>query len=441
MIGIEFLHHHSSMPLQLHTTTVASDDLSSKMSITDLLNAAEYLEKAEREKERKRPLPILYAAPVINEQNSDALAIAMVQSIKRRRTATASALILPRPDDIPLVKIQQSPQLQTVAVVDANAASANANSRATHNELEKNRRAHLRTCLDSLKLLLPINVEANRNTTLSLLTKARQHVKFLEDQRCKEAAEKAELLRRQRHLKELLKQNGLAATALGAHRCASTATLQPCAPPLQTLTRPSSLPEHLGLLSPISPTNQRSRTSSECSAASTMSAIDSAERESDMDSSTSAGSSRRNSEQSNMTSSSSNCASVPAPPPLIMSSAMTSSLYPSAATTTLSLGGARIDPLGLQPLTLDQSASAMPPPMLGGGEAAVIDALVGAIVRMRQQNQTATPLLVAENAGQQNLQNFLAQYAALASYNWPKLQQQNNNYCNEAEKTAVTFFS
>lgn len=50
-------------------------------------------------------------------------------------------------------------------------------SRAAHNELEKNRRANLRNYLDSLKLVLPSDVDTSRDTTLSLLTRARNHIR------------------------------------------------------------------------------------------------------------------------------------------------------------------------------------------------------------------------------------------------------------------------
>lgn len=39
------------------------------------------------------------------------------------------------------------------------------------------RRAHLRLCLERLKSLVPLGPDANRHTTLSLLMKARNHIK------------------------------------------------------------------------------------------------------------------------------------------------------------------------------------------------------------------------------------------------------------------------
>nr|CAR63585.1 putative MAD-Like family member [Angiostrongylus cantonensis] len=54
-------------------------------------------------------------------------------------------------------------------------------SRAAHNELEKTRRANLRGCLETLKTLVPPIADASRNTTLALLTRARDHIKQLEE--------------------------------------------------------------------------------------------------------------------------------------------------------------------------------------------------------------------------------------------------------------------
>lgn len=48
--------------------------------------------------------------------------------------------------------------------------------RTAHNELEKNRRAHLRNYLDILKDLVPSTANNSRNTTLLLLSRARDHV-------------------------------------------------------------------------------------------------------------------------------------------------------------------------------------------------------------------------------------------------------------------------
>ncbi|KAL8623534.1 hypothetical protein ACOMHN_058914 [Nucella lapillus] len=79
-------------------------------------------------------------------------------------------------------------------------------NRSTHNELEKNRRAHLRHCLEKLKDLVPLGSDASRHTTLGLLTKARSFIKSLEDKDRKGATQMEILKREQRFLQRKLEQ-------------------------------------------------------------------------------------------------------------------------------------------------------------------------------------------------------------------------------------------
>ncbi|KAA8592944.1 hypothetical protein FQN60_018399 [Etheostoma spectabile] len=74
--------------------------------------------------------------------------------------------------------------------------------------MEKNRRAHLRLCLERLKSLVPLGPDANRHTTLSLLMKAKDHIKRLEesDRRAQHTVE--QLQRERRHLRRRLEQLG-----------------------------------------------------------------------------------------------------------------------------------------------------------------------------------------------------------------------------------------
>lgn len=80
-------------------------------------------------------------------------------------------------------------------------------NRSTHNELEKNRRAHLRTCLEKLKEVVPLESDSSRHTTLGLLTKAKGFIKTLEERDQKQQMQIAELLARQRYLRNRLEQN------------------------------------------------------------------------------------------------------------------------------------------------------------------------------------------------------------------------------------------
>lgn len=79
-------------------------------------------------------------------------------------------------------------------------------NRSTHNELEKNRRAHLRTCLERLKEVVPLESDSSRHTTLGLLTKAKGFIKTLEESDQKQQMQIAELLVRQRYLRTRLEQ-------------------------------------------------------------------------------------------------------------------------------------------------------------------------------------------------------------------------------------------
>jgi len=77
-------------------------------------------------------------------------------------------------------------------------------NRSTHNELEKNRRAHLRHCLEKLKDIVPVGADSSRHTTLGLLNKAKLFIKTLEDRDRKVNVSRENLLREQRYLKRRL---------------------------------------------------------------------------------------------------------------------------------------------------------------------------------------------------------------------------------------------
>ncbi|XP_074642068.1 max dimerization protein 1-like [Tubulanus polymorphus] len=79
-------------------------------------------------------------------------------------------------------------------------------NRSTHNELEKNRRAHLRYCLEGLKDIVPLGTETSRHTTLGLLTKARNFIQSLQDKERKQSLMREQLYREQRYLRRRLEQ-------------------------------------------------------------------------------------------------------------------------------------------------------------------------------------------------------------------------------------------
>ncbi|XP_012172581.1 max dimerization protein 1 isoform X1 [Bombus terrestris] len=127
------------------------------MSIAALLQAAEYIERREREAEH------------------------------------GYASTMPMPDDMRTVTKRPK-------------TKKSQGSRTTHNELEKNRRAHLRNCLEKLKVLVPLGPETSRHTTLGLLTKAKRFIKSLEERERKHAVHKEQLSREQRFLRRRLEQ-------------------------------------------------------------------------------------------------------------------------------------------------------------------------------------------------------------------------------------------
>ncbi|KAM7018321.1 max dimerization protein 1 [Tautogolabrus adspersus] len=90
----------------------------------------------------------------------------------------------------------------------------NTSSRSTHNEMEKNRRANLRLCLERLKSLVPLGPDANRHTTLSLLMKAKDHIKRLEESDRRSQHTLEQLQREHRHLRRRLEQLGVERTRM-----------------------------------------------------------------------------------------------------------------------------------------------------------------------------------------------------------------------------------
>lgn len=74
-------------------------------------------------------------------------------------------------------------------------------NRSSHNELEKNRRAHLRGCLDSLKSIVPLTRDSTRHTTLGLLNQASELIKSLERRHTYYKGERLRLQKRNEVLK------------------------------------------------------------------------------------------------------------------------------------------------------------------------------------------------------------------------------------------------
>ncbi|XP_048884071.1 max dimerization protein 3 [Brienomyrus brachyistius] len=80
------------------------------------------------------------------------------------------------------------------------------NTRSVHNELEKHRRAQLRQCLEQLKQQVPLSSDSARHTTLNLLRRARLHIKKLQEQEERARVMKEQLRWEQRGLRVRLEQ-------------------------------------------------------------------------------------------------------------------------------------------------------------------------------------------------------------------------------------------
>ncbi|XDV21343.1 hypothetical protein PO909_026453 [Leuciscus waleckii] len=99
------------------------------------------------------------------------------------------------------------------------------NSLSLFSSRQPPRRAHLRLCLERLKSLVPLGPDSNRHTTLSLLMRAKEHIKVcanvplaihirLEDGERKAQHAIDQLQREQRHLRRRLEQLGVERTRM-----------------------------------------------------------------------------------------------------------------------------------------------------------------------------------------------------------------------------------
>ncbi|KAB1254159.1 Max-interacting protein 1 [Camelus dromedarius] len=85
---------------------------------------------------------------------------------------------------MPSARLQHSKTPRMLSLAEKHSSGSSSSStanRSTRNELEKNRRAHLRLCLGRLKDLIPLGPDCARHTTLGLLNKAKAHIKKLEE--------------------------------------------------------------------------------------------------------------------------------------------------------------------------------------------------------------------------------------------------------------------
>ncbi|XP_058634397.1 max dimerization protein 4 isoform X2 [Onychostoma macrolepis] len=130
------------------------------------------------------------------ELNSLLLLLEAAEYLERRdRAEHGYASVLPYDSDFSRKKTKSSP-----------ISRKSHNNRSSHNELEKHRRAKLRLYLEQLKQLVPLGPDSTRHTTLSLLKRAKMHIKKLEEQDRKALNMKEQLQREHRYLKRRLEQ-------------------------------------------------------------------------------------------------------------------------------------------------------------------------------------------------------------------------------------------
>lgn len=156
------------------------------MSIADLLQAAEYLERRDREAEEHGyacPLPAPSVGTNLFTQKSNHYAGTTVTQLFGLSTS-------------PIDTHEKRLNKQSSRKPQGN--------RSTHNELEKNRRAHLRHCLEKLKDIVPLGADTSRHTTLGLLNKAKHFIKTLEEKDRRVQINRDGLLREQRFLRRRL---------------------------------------------------------------------------------------------------------------------------------------------------------------------------------------------------------------------------------------------
>ncbi|XP_077287769.1 uncharacterized protein LOC143912361 [Arctopsyche grandis] len=161
------------------------------MNINTLLRAAEYIEKLDGERPPCRPCrppSLSFSLPSRCASDAD--------------HGYASSLPLPLPLALALPLALTLPDNN----FKRNKNKKSLGSRTTHNELEKNRRAHLRTCLEKLKDMVPLGPEASKHTTLGLLTKAKRYIKNLEERDKRHLQHREQLAREHRYLQRRLDQ-------------------------------------------------------------------------------------------------------------------------------------------------------------------------------------------------------------------------------------------
>ncbi|XP_063074382.1 max dimerization protein 4 isoform X1 [Engraulis encrasicolus] len=156
-------------------------------SLLVLLEAAEYLERRDREAEHGYASVLPYDSDFSRKKTK--------ASPISRKTQNNRSKAVDRPRSVQGGTVVWGPHHECAAPQGS-----------SHNELEKHRRAKLRLYLEQLKQLVPLGPDSSRHTTLSLLKRAKMHIKKLEEQDKKALNVKEQLQREHRYLKRRLEQ-------------------------------------------------------------------------------------------------------------------------------------------------------------------------------------------------------------------------------------------
>jgi len=197
------------------------------MSLLTLLQAAEFIERKDRETEHGYATSLPTVVHLISSssgsspvplQDSSALSLSSSYEHLDLEDLLSRSPTSPGGDSTTSSRDTSSSSSRQTKLLRK---SSGLGSRSTHNELEKNRRAHLRSCLENLKDLVPLGTDTSRHTTLGLLNKAKHFIKNLEDKDKKSQTHKENLFREQRYLRRRLELLSCQVDAISKRRSIS----------------------------------------------------------------------------------------------------------------------------------------------------------------------------------------------------------------------------
>ncbi|VDN36963.1 unnamed protein product [Cylicostephanus goldi] len=146
--------------------------MDTQLSIKTLLTAARLLDGGREVNNLVQPHPTMQDVPTGTIPSSLAMQPLYADSMQPELR-----VIISRKMRVERKLCSASTSAQPYCSSSPSRKNSSKHSRAAHNELEKTRRANLRGCLETLKTLVPPLGDASRNTTLALLTRARDHIK------------------------------------------------------------------------------------------------------------------------------------------------------------------------------------------------------------------------------------------------------------------------